>query len=460
MTSPRRALALALFTGLVAPSVLAQPGKAPAKPAAAPATPPKATTPIPDPNALPTKGLPDLLLKRETPRAWTVRAQVAVGQMRTLQNGQAVQDSSGPIRIRTATVLFPAPMHTANADFTVGPDFKGELRADGNLLSSSPSFIDGYPGGARFAKWTFADLTPSVVRLEVYLPYVCSRTTVDEDLARKVPWPAQMPPIAASTFQPQLGVEFTQEMGYTKPHDPKFPSPDEQVKQTAKVIKERLERWTNKQDLKKLPPYDVAKMVTSAMLQEVQISGNGYNTNRDGSLQGFELKGALATLNDGRGSPYDLVCALTACLRTAGLPARTVIGLDATGDRDNNRLKNRGGGGEKLYAWVEFALVDPSTGQEIWIPIDVIKLRGAPSRLNDPSRPWTYFGTHKDLDAFLPLALQFHPPTTVSAYGSPALWGWNVEPGCASMDQSVNFFAYKTPVTGKNDPAAPKGPSR
>lgn len=412
---------------------------------------------------LPTQGLPEIMVKRERTRLWTLRADVTIGQMASVVGDQVVRDQPQTMVIRNANIVFPVPLRFAHGQFVPGPDFTSDLRLEGNTVSKQSSFIEGYPAGGRFAMWTLQNVEAKTMRLSVQVPYSCARVTVDEKLARLVPWPATVPPVAASALKPQFGVEFTEQMGYTRPKDPKFPSADVQAAETDKLIKKMIEQWTNKQDPKKIAPYDLAKFLAGQVAQGVQVTGNGFNANRDGSLQGFELRGAFATLNEGRGSPHDLACALVAVYRAAGIPARTVIGLDATGDRDNDRLSGRGGGREKLVSWVEFALIDPATTQEIWIPVDIVRIKNASSRARDISQPWPYFGTHSDLDAYIPIGFHFHPPTTVSAFGSPAMWGWNVEPTIASMEQSVNFYAYQTPITvrpEKNDPNAPQPPNR
>lgn len=415
-------------------------------PATGATTPPALNT-----DGLPTKDLPDLLIKRERARQWTLNAEVYLGQLTSVVGGYVINTTvTAPIQLNSGTVVFPVVKRTAGNVFDEEP-YTSELSFDSTVVSTKSTWIDGYPAGARFAKWTFANIESKGMRLKLAIPMTCARTVIDEDLARKVPWPQTLPPIAQSAMQPQLGVEFTQQMGYIKRTDPELPPIDKQVADAQKAVKERIMKWTGGQDPKRLRPYELAKFLTQQTIRAVQVSGNGYNVNRDTSMQGFELQGALATLETGRGSPHDLACLLTAVLRGAGVPARTVIGLDVRSERDQRTVAGRHKR-EAMVTWVEFALIDPSTQKEMWVPVDPNELRRSPSIMNNLDKPWNYFGSHDDLDAYLPIAFQYHPPTMVQAFGSPAFWGWNTTPTIASLEQVFRFWSTRTPVTSNSDP--------
>jgi len=102
---------------------------------------------------------------------------------------------------------------------------------------------------------------------------------------------------------------------------------------------------------------------------------------------------------------------------------------------------------------VEFFLYDEESGDSGWIPVDVVQMRKGGSRAKRMDRDWPFFGTHDELDHFIPLSFHFHPPTTVRAYGSPALWGWFVTPAPpAAAFQQLTFATYNTPVRGGQQP--------
>lgn len=465
------ALTHAGFSRAAGPFDKPKPGK-PTQPGgaapAAPAVPPSPSTPgqppVPGspaapaltPEGLPTRGLRDLMIKRsERAEEWSLNTEVTIGQLTSVVGGFVVDNRTNKaINLSSAVVIFPAPTRTAWHDLAK-PGVTGTLMFDGVDVARAPTLIEGYPAGARFAKWQSGQAVGTTMRLRATVPVLCFSVVVDESLAVKVPWPKTWPAPAATALEPQFGVEYTQQMGYIKRSEPPLPPPDKQIAETQKEIAALLKNITGGKDPKSIPPYTLAKFLTQQVLQRLQINGNGENVNRDRTFQGFDLQGALATLRSGRGSRHDIACALVAVMRQAGLPARTVIALDVRGERDKRRLSNRrDNAGERLVTLVEFALVDPTTGEPMWVPINVEELKKRPSATGDLDRAWEFFAVHDDLDAFVPVAFQFHPPTTVSAFGSAALWGWNPQPEVGALEQSIRFNVGTTPKTD-NVPGEP-----
>src|SRR5690606_2963832 len=129
--------------------------------------------------------------------------------------------------------------------------------------------------------------------------------------------------------------------------------------------------------------------------------------------------------------------------RRAGLPARTVVGIRI--DQERRGVFRTDRSKEEMYAWVEFALSDGRT--LTWVPVDILEMRSRSGQLRDLDRPWPYFGTHKNLEYYMPFAFHFHPPLKgVQAFGSPGFWGWIVfpePPGRA--DQAIYFNVITTP---------------
>ncbi|QYU67652.1 hypothetical protein J4558_22550 [Leptolyngbya sp. 15MV] len=84
----------------------------------------------------------------------------------------------------------------------------------------------------------------------------------------------------------------------------------------------------------------------------------------------------------------------------------------------------------------------------VWIPVDIVALRKASSNPRPLDRPWPFFGTHPELDAVVPVAFQFQPPTDVVAHGSPALYGWMVTPQPPTrVIQAIRVSVTSTPQT-------------
>jgi hypothetical protein len=378
-------------------------------------------------------------LSYESPQAWTARVQVDV---------MAFEDSTvNSIEIQsweidTLAMIFPLITETSAAVGDPG-SVKSEFRVGGRAYSDEFTVIDGYQSGASYARWDAEGLS-RVRRVTVVVePSVRSwETTLDEEKAGRVGWPeGDWPTAARSTFDPQYGVEF---VGDEEP--------------TYAAVDRLLERWTGGNDPKSIQPLVLAKFLAGKVQETVQPTGSGLRgqqTSRRRGFQGFAVQGMEATLRSGRGSPFDMVAALAGVYRRAGLPARTVIGLREYDPYDTNDVtENELEGESGLHAYVEFFLYDEASGDQGWIPVDILQLRRNGSRAQPLEREWAFFGTHDELDYFIPLSLHFHPPTTVRAYGSPGLWGWFVTPVTPAMAfQKLTFASYNTPVRGGQQPA-------
>lgn len=424
-------------------------------PAAKPTSP---TSPMAAPElALPKERLYEQLLTFTKSRDWILNAELRLGALLSEDVNGVV--ANHPLKIKKASIVFPFPAKSAAHE---SADFKkvtSDMRFAGAAFKANPQIMDGFPSGTRLGRWDLADVETTAVVLNLQIPMTSSETVLDEDLAKRIPWPTRpLPAVAASTLLPQMGVDF-------EPVVIKGVTTEQQIKETRKVCEELIKRWTNGQDLKKLPPWTAAKFLAQQVSSTVQTSGNGTRNNSDASLAGFELQGALRTLNQGRGSDFDLVCALAAIYRTAGIPCRTVIGLDASGGGSGgNGLsgKGRGKGRDKLAAWIEIALIDPATNKEMWIPIDLLKLKRKSSQMPDLDKPWPFFGTNDELAYAMPIAYQFHPPTNVYSQGYPAFYGWTANAETATpvtgritcgAEQSIRFFSTTQPITAEDQRA-------
>jgi hypothetical protein len=159
-----------------------------------------------------------------------------------------------------------------------------------------------------------------------------------------------------------------------------------------------------------------------------------------------ELQRIEVTANTGRGSEHDMVVLLAAVYRAAGLPARTVIGFDVSAKKDKDSFLDNGRGGpQKLRAWVEFCLYDESAQKELWVPVDIVRMRGSSNRVPSMNKPWKYFGTHDEMENVIPFAFQYHPPTTVVGHGAFGFWGWLTTPEIPRVTQFLRFDAITTP---------------
>ncbi len=398
-----------------------QPAKAPPPPA----TPAAAVPP-------PTEPVAGKVLALDQSRDWTMAADVRVVAARTqdVVDGHIIEQEV-PFKFSSAAVVFPmltaSAAHRLEADSSGVPRFTGELKFNGVVMDTKPTFQDGYAGGTKLARWEMRDVEGNDTQLHVEYQMTCWNTVFDEDLARTVPWPrGAWPAVAASALKPQMFIES---------NDP--------------AIRALVARLLSDQDPKTQPPVVLAKHLAGEVLAMVQPSGNGLVFNRNSSFRGFVLRGAVAMAGEPKGSPHDVACLLTAVYRAAGLPARVVIGYDkedlASGNAQDPRRTVSGPW--NLRSWVEFALVDPFDNKAFWIPVDINRLRQWSSRPPAFDSTWKFFGTHDELNSVLPLAFGYHPPTTVTAM-SPAFWGWLTTPETGMGVQSLGFTAFRTPQRG------------
>jgi len=344
---------------------------------------------------------------------------------------------SEQIRFETAAVIFPIPPVTSTSSGSFARrdsvDFTAELMFDNMVLPAPPTIISGYSGGQQFYKWTATDTDAKTMLLKLKLPVTCSKLVFDEQLAMNVPWPANGYPEAVnSVMQTQLGVDYMHNLPG---------KPEEQRAQTQVVIDDLVKKWTGAEDPKKLGPVHLAKYLAGQTMELLQPSGDGKAFNRNTSFSGFDLQGTLATLQTRKGSEYDIHCALTAIYRRVGLPARVIIGRDRGGNSTNR---------ERFRSWVEFAIVDPITNTEVWVPVDIVRQRNTSSRAPSLERSWEFFGGIVDFQQVVPLSFHFHPPTTVDNAGAPCLWGWLTTPTSQIATQTISMNLTAAPVRGKD----------
>lgn len=390
----------------------------------------------------------DRVIRRGEAKSWTLRADIRVKGTQFYQViGDRPISRRQDLNITSAAVVFPVVASSASHDVGLTakqtPDVSGSLKWGSDVVDAEPVILDGYHSGTGLARWDMSAARDArEARLQVVTKLTSYNTVVNEAEARKIDWPTgAWPDVAASTFLPQLFV-------------------DPSTRAELDVILGFVERAAGKDPRSRFKPYDLAKLLTARVLEDVQISGNGLGATRAGALSYFQLRGAARTIREGRGSEFDIACVMAAVFRAAGLPARTIIGYDVYGrEKETGLGRPSGGSGERFRAWIEFALVAPDDGKEIWIPVDVVRLRGAGSRARPIDQPWPFFGSHDELAYAMPIAFQFHPPTTVVAAG-PMFWGWFTDPPLGGFEQSILLSSTSTAVRGGDRPRDNPRPGR
>jgi hypothetical protein len=338
-----------------------------------------------------------------------------------------------------ASVIFPV-VRESSSHFTHIGQISSRIRFNDREQEQQPALsqgynalLEGYPAGTRLARWTLLDKRGREMDLNLTLPVTCWSTTLDEQAAARVRWPeGNYPPEAASTFEPEMFINF---------------GPDGQPYENADAVAELVRRWTGGNP-RQVVPLVTAKVLAVETMRFVRPSGDGLNFNRAGELEGIQLKGAPNVAAEPRRqtTDWDMVTLLVAVYRAAGLPARAVIGFDR-GEDDGRFLGGRGRR-NALRAWVEFYLYDETNRRGGWIPVDIVNMRASAGRIR--GNYWEdavpYFGTVRELQSVIPFAFQFHPPTDVRAYGSPGFWGWFVTPEPPEFaQQGLRFNAITTP---------------
>lgn len=148
-------------------------------------------------------------------------------------------------------------------------------------------------------------------------------------------------------------------------------------------------------DPKSVSIHVAAKVLIRYCLLKIGSDGQ-YTKTKEGTTTGLDLKGARSAVKNGGGSATDVVCVCIATLRSAGIPARPVVGItnaDKVGNEDIN---------PKYIVWGEYAL--PGAG---WVPFMPERMRGTVDNL-PITDAWQGLGTLPRLNRRIPLSYNFN----------------------------------------------------
>lgn len=319
----------------------------------------------------------------------------------------------------------------------------------------APAAGQNAPYTQKFVQGTFAEYThwdsgsiPGMYR-QLHLRHVSHIVSADtifnDDLARKLPWPPK--------WSPEIAAYLT----------PVVESVGEPINKDAnETIETLLKFWIGQDtDPRAGSQLDVVKFLTGKVIEYFTIRGQATEAARrttsggrsafvvtSNNWGGFIVRPADAVAKAPQGSRHDLAVLLTSVLRSAGIPARSVICID---ERIEDPLLN-------IVSLVEFAMYDPERDMSFWVPIDIDRVRVSGGRSSQFKRKWLYFGTHDELHNLIPIAYFFHPPARYRAFNLPMLYGIrstgtkNTLPNY--MIQSLLVDPMMTSITGSN--ASPK----
>ncbi|MEO0630183.1 MAG: transglutaminase-like domain-containing protein [Planctomycetota bacterium] len=394
----------------------------------------------------------------------------------------------GRVDVDEATVYFPFAARSASYEVD-HESVTAEILHNGQPIPLRGSLqrtdVSGLPlhSGAAYGVWSFGparNFAPSVI-LQFEFEATAWNITLNENVARSIPWPTgDWPAEAASSLEPMLFIDS----GFDSAYDPE-------------PIRQIIEEWTAGKP-RSQPPMVTAKWIAGQLSNAFQsvgmltsqdsIAANEVQPGRSiGAMQGLNatrLDVAAATMV---GTPMDMPLLLTALYREAGLPARIVVGYvagDEGGRRDPVRRRDEPELG--VYAWVEFALYDesaPALAEALtWVPVDILSMRAGNVGRRPLDQTWDGFGRGEYFNELIPLAYHLHPHRLPAvSYGvgdanarlrryrdslptrtpAPSLWGWNIAPETPSRIYQTIVFSPTTPSkTAEDARREPSGRAR
>ncbi|MBL8745123.1 MAG: transglutaminase domain-containing protein [Phycisphaerae bacterium] len=426
MTTIPSTMRTAQLAAILAASLLASPLAAQQRPTAA---------------RPPVEQKPALRRDNANARDWTLHAEVRLHS--TQIRGTDPRNLPATPQFILSGVEFLYPILDSSAMHEVYPSrMTSEFRIDTIPVDKEPEIRGGYQSLSSIGVWKAGAMKTHHLTFIAEIPMTCWETRIDETIARQYRWPAA--PWSAEMalcLEPQLFVE----------------SKDEAV---AALVK----KWA-KGDPRAARPYDLAKTIAAGVIEHMRVTdpptaarSRGVEVGHASAvlLEGFVVHGAAAVAREKKGSEFDLACLLTAAYRSAGLPARLVIGLDVKRSEERQ--------GTVLRSWTEFFLArEPAptaTGAAAaitsndgeWIPVDIFRQWEFSSRAPPPSQRWEYFGHNEEFDFVVPIAFHWLPPEDCTNSGPPGIWGWRPTPVNPSCDAEVKLWAYETPRKGGVDP--------
>lgn len=302
----------------------------------------------------------------------------------------------------TMPLIVDGPFSTLEADtfkvaLIAGRD---RIEQDGTDLVTAPDAL-----GRGLLEVSIPPVNTWPLQVEVSSYANCWSSRLDNDAAMQIGWPSQWPSSVRKMVQPSPLIESN-----------------------ATIIAETVETLTKGQ-VRSVPPVQAARLIVQDACSKFKVGETRMSLGGQGQLRGIAVVGAEAAAQAGSGSPADLVCICVAMLRSAGLPARPVIGMGSgtLGRRD------------EFGVWAEVYL--PECG---WTPFDPDRLREQSIRTMDARQSWEYFGNMPGLQRRIPLSWSFAPGDGATAFDSWAVWGWTRFLPTADFPATINDNAIQT----------------
>jgi len=355
-------------------------------------------------------------LKYTDPWRWDIRTQLFLSAgfryydiKNPVNNSSSERIESVRWYLEDLELVFPI-IREGSFYWSPNEEIDASIRTDSRTELPDPKRMYTKTSGAEYSQWT-SNIDEYVYQLHIIhnSHIVVSDTVFDEKKARLLPWPEKWPTTPSRFLAPVVD-----SVG------------DDVALDADETVKKLLDFWIEDNDPDSIPQLDLVKFLTGKVIEHVQVRSPpsefaSQPTKRyenavvvaGTSWSGFVVRPADEVAREPRGTKHDLATLLTSILRSANVPARTLVCVDQTNDDTI----------EKVVSLVEFAMYDAERDITLWIPIDVDRLRLNGKRSTQYKQWWNYFGTHDMLNDYVPVAYYFHPPAGYIAYDLPALYG-------------------------------------
>lgn len=328
---------------------------------------------------------PEPPLRRLDPRIWEARIDA------TLWAPSMRRGDTTPLQLRDIRVWMPFVLQSTWSQVDAG-SIKTDIWVQGQrhpAPADATTMRQGLPWGIGAVGINVSELQGQSFKWSVTWNEQCWASAVDEATAAQATWPDAWPEDAQQALKPEPGIEA----GHAD-------------------FKAFVDRVTGGR-LRSVTPWIAAKeLVRATIAAYTSIDANGIRV-ENGFPRGIVVDGAHASMRDGTGSCHDVAAACVAVLRTAGIPARVVLGITEV-QMSSGVTKAR------FVSWCEFWL--PGAG---WAPFSPNDLRSAVRGGLSVERPWPTFGTWDELNQYLPICYGFAP--AVPGAGTmpyPAGYAW------------------------------------
>jgi hypothetical protein len=388
----------------------------------------------------------------------TLRRSAWSAQPGAFGNRRVQQGPYQTIDVRDATFISPIQWHSASSE-AFPSHLQGRLQF--NALEITREWI-GEPASlpdvinvewyVRVADDSGNSLVPIIdqpeqVNIDFRLPVRTFETVFEEKRAMDIEWQTALP-------------------AWTQP----FLDPQPFIASDDPFVAGLVNEWT-KNDPRAMTPARLAKFLAAQVIDAAQPgvdprafwpepsqnltfpdTGGGYPYSVQGLetgpfLRGFDVQNERVFVGQteylprirepieaGRANAAVITNLYVALLRSAGIPARVMIGivppqseLATIGKRAS--VPATDDGRTPIYRfWAEFYLWDEHAQRGQWIPVDIVRQREESSRSRPLDQSWRYFGNHDELDQIVPISSIYAVESSARMNAVPALWGWRPLP--------------------------------